>query len=135
MVHCHVSPKLIAIGHDTLRLTNCPLPLDFHQSIPYYTHMIVINDHSSIQFIMLNNFFQSIFTNCNNYVNSTACDSVHVDAMSGTASVLYKDGSMYSYKNVSRRAIIKFIHDDARSLGKFINNVLLTDRVQCVTVF
>ena len=84
---------------------------------------------------MFNRFFQSIFTQCNNYVNSTACDSVHVDVISGTASVLFKDGSMYSYKNVSRRAIIKFIHDDARSLGKFLNNVLLADRVQCVTVF
>ena len=73
---------------------------------------------------MFNKFFQSVFTNCDNYVNSTACDSVHVDALSGTASVLYKNGDVYSYNNVSRRAIIKFIMDDARSLGKFINNVL-----------
>ena len=40
-----------------------------------------------------------------------------------------------SYTNVSRRAIIKFIMDDARSLGKFVNNVLLSNRVQvCVCV-
>ena len=32
---------------------------------------------------MFSRFFQSIFTNCDNYVNSTACDSVHVDAISG----------------------------------------------------
>ena len=73
---------------------------------------------------MFNKFYQSVFTNCDNYVNSTACDSIHVDAMSGTASVLYKDGGIYNYTNVSRRAIIKFIMDDARSMGKFINNVL-----------
>ena len=73
---------------------------------------------------MFSKFFQSVFTNCNNYVNSTACDSIHVNAITGTASVLYKDGGIYTYTNVSRRAIIKFIMDDARSLGKFINNVL-----------
>lgn len=73
---------------------------------------------------MFSKFFQSVFTNCDNYVNSTACDSIHVDALTGTVSVLYKDGGIYNYTNVSRRAIIKFIMDDARSLGKFINNVL-----------
>ena len=84
---------------------------------------------------MLNNFFQSIFTQCSNYVNSTACDSIHLDAISGTVSVLYKDSSMYTYTNVSRRAIIKFIIDDARSMGKFINNVLKQQRVSAVSVF
>jgi len=78
---------------------------------------------------MLNRFFQSIFTVTDNYVASTAADSVHVDAITGTASVLYKDGSIYHYENVSRRAIIKFILDDARSLGKFINVVLKQSRV------
>ena len=77
------------------------------------------------------NFFQSIFTMTDNYVASTCADSVHVDAISGTASVLFNDGNIYRYTNVSRRAIIKFIIDDAKSLGKFINNVLLTDRVRC----
>ena len=84
---------------------------------------------------MFNNFYQSIFTNCDNYVNSTACDSIHVDAISGTASVMYKNGDIYSYTNVSRRDIIKFMIDKSKSLGKFVNNVLLTDRVKCVDVF
>ena len=79
--------------------------------------------------IMFNKFYQSLFTVTDNYVASTAADSVHVDAITGTASVLYKDGSIYRYTNVSRRAIIKFILDDARSLGKFINNVLKAERV------
>ena len=73
---------------------------------------------------MFSKFFQSVFTNCDNYVNSTACDSVYVDAINGTASVLYKNGDIYRYTNVSRRAIIKFIMDDARSLGKFVNTAL-----------
>lgn len=78
---------------------------------------------------MFNKFFQSIFTVTNNYVASTCADSVHVDAITGTASVLYKDGSIYRYSNVSRRAIVKFILDDARSLGKFVNVVLKQQRV------
>ena len=79
---------------------------------------------------MFNKFFQSVFTQCDNYINSTCADSVHVDAISGTASVLYKDGNIYHYTNVSRRAILKFILDDARSLGKFVNNVLKEQRVK-----
>ena len=78
---------------------------------------------------MFSRFYQSIFTQTDNYINSTACDSVHVDAITGTASVLYKDGSIYRYENVSRRAIIKFILDPARSLGKFVNVVLKQQRV------
>ena len=78
---------------------------------------------------MFNSFFQSIFTVTDNYVPSTCADSVHVDAITGTASVLYKDGSIYRYTNVSRRAIVKFILDPARSLGKFVNVVLKQQRV------
>ena len=89
---------------------------------------------------MFSKFFQSIFTNSNNYIASTACDSVHVDALTGTARVMFKDqGSIrpqiYDYKNVSRRAIMKFIADDARSMGKFVNNVLTQPRVQVSTIF
>ena len=84
---------------------------------------------------MFSEFYQSVFTNCDNYINSTAADTLHVDAITGTASVLYKDGSIYCYENVSRRAIIKFILDPARSLGKFINNVLKAERVDARYVF
>ena len=66
-------------------------------------------------------------------LNSTACDAIRVDAINGTANVLFTDGSMYRYTNVSRRAIVKFIMDDARSLGKFINNVLKAQRVNAST--
>ena len=66
-------------------------------------------------------------------INSTACDVLYVDALTGTAAVLYTDGSYYKYTNVSRRAIIKFLMDDARSLGKFINNVLKQQRVSAAS--
>ena len=66
-------------------------------------------------------------------INSTAADAIKVDALRGTACVLFTDGSYYKYTNVSRRAIMKFIMDDARSLGKFINNVLKTQRVNAAS--
>ena len=87
---------------------------------------------------MFNKFFQSIFTNSDNYIASTACDSIHVDVLTGTARVMFKDDNrpqIYEYTNVSRRAIMNFMRDDARSLGKFVNNVLTDKRVQVSTIF
>ena len=108
------------------------MPCSHHWYFMYQTiHSVRANAHHSI--IMFNKFFQSVFTNCDSYINSTACDSIHVDAMTGTASVLYKDGSVYRYTNVSRRAIAKFIMDPARSLGKFVNVVLKQPRVASTT--
>ena len=83
---------------------------------------------------MFNALFQSIFAGASNHINSTAANYVSVDALNGTARVMFKDGNIYEYTNVSRRAIVKFIHDDARSLGKFINNVLTQQRVACKSI-
>ena len=80
------------------------------------------------------NTFQSIFRFTDNYINSTCADMVHVDVVNGTATIMFKDGALYRYTNVSRRAIAKFIIDDARSLGKFINNVCLAQRAKCAAV-
>ena len=88
-------------------------------------------NNSIVYSFMFNNFYQSVFPHCGGYINSTACDCVFVDGMSGTATVHFTDGNVYHYTNVSRRAIIKFIIDDARSLGKFVNNVLMQSRVKC----
>ena len=82
---------------------------------------------------MFNAIFQSVFAMTNNHVNSTCADYVSVDAIKGTARVMFKDGSIYNYTNVSRRAIIKFMMDDARSLGKFVNNVLTQQRVSAMS--
>ena len=85
-------------------------------------------------FSLHGNTFQSIFPcTASNYVASTCADMVHVDAINGTAQVMFKDGSVYQYTNVSRRAIVLFINDKARSFGKFVNNVLSAQRVGVTT--
>ena len=71
---------------------------------------------STFSNLMHGAFFQSIFTNCDNYVSSTSVTSIHLDVITGTVAVLYNNDLMYRYTNVSRRAILKFILDDARSL-------------------
>ena len=87
---------------------------------------------STLSNLMHGAFFQSIFTNCDNYVSSTAITSVHLDVITGTVAVLYNNDLMYRYTNVSRRAILKFILDDARSLGRFVNTYCKADGVKCV---
>ena len=75
------------------------------------------------------NLFQSVFQYDNaEFVNSTCVDMLSVDVINGTATVCFTDGGLYKYTNVSRRAILKFIMDDARSLGKFVNCVLKQQR-------
>ena len=77
------------------------------------------------------NTFQSIFSMTDNFTNSTCIDMVHVDVINGRSTVMFTDGSRYEYTNVSRRAILMFINDKARSFGKFLNNVLMDSRVKC----
>ena len=64
-------------------------------------------------------------------INSTAVDQMYVNPLRGTVTVAFANGSgVYDYTNVSRRACLKFVIDDARSLGKFVNNVLKQSRVR-----
>ena len=67
-------------------------------------------------------------------INSTAVRSMLVNPLRGTASVCFHDHNMYVYTNVSRRACFKFVMDPARSLGKFVNNVLKADRVASYSI-
>ena len=62
-------------------------------------------------------------------LNSTVGEYINLAPLKRQVTVLYKNGSVYTYYNVSMRAILKFIMDDARSIGKFINNVLMQPRV------
>ena len=63
-------------------------------------------------------------------INSTAVDQMYVNPLRGKVTVAFADGTgVYDYTNVSRRACLKFVIDDARSLGKFVNNVLKDSRV------
>ena len=62
-------------------------------------------------------------------INSTCVEYMNIDALKGKVTVLYTDGGVYTYKNVSKRACLKFLLDKgARSMGKFVNNVLLEQR-------
>lgn len=62
--------------------------------------------------------------------NSSVTDGIGVDLLSGTASVLYTDGSVYDYTNVSRRAILNLMCNPNMSLGFWINaNLINADRV------
>ena len=61
--------------------------------------------------------------------SSSCADAITVDPINGTAAVLYKNGSVYSYKNVSRRAIVNFMINECASLGFFVNNILRDSRV------
>ena len=87
---------------------------------------------STLSSLMHGAYYQSIFSNCANYVSSTAITSVHLDVITGTVAVLYNNDLMYRYTNVSRRAILKFILDDARSLGRFVNTYCKADGVKCL---
>ena len=68
--------------------------------------------------------------------NSSCADGVAVDILSGTASVLYANGSVYNYTNVSRRAIANLLLNRNISLGFWINeNLVGTNRTQCTQTY
>ena len=56
--------------------------------------------------------------------NSTCADGVAVDLLTGTASVLFANGAVYNYTNVSRRAIANLLLNRNMSLGFWINDNL-----------
>lgn len=53
---------------------------------------------------------------------SDACQFVHVDLLRGVATVSFKNGHMYEYKNVSRRAIASLMANPNMSLGFWVNH-------------
>ena len=56
---------------------------------------------------------------------SAAAEFVHVDLLRGVAIVSFKNGNMYEYKNVSRRAIASLMANPNMSLGFWVNHNLL----------
>jgi len=60
--------------------------------------------------------------------NSSCCDGIAVDLLTGTASVLYTNGAVYDYTNVSRRAIANLILNPNMSLGFWINSNLVDSK-------
>ena len=81
----------------------------------------------------MTSFYQSINSNNDDFINSTCADIISVNPLTGTVAVIFKNGAVYGYTNVSRRAILMFMADKARSLGKFVNTVLTEQRVKCVS--
>ena len=76
-------------------------------------------------------FFQSMFTKTDNYLSSDIATGIHLDAIAGTANVMFlDDDTMYRYSNLSRDAIAEFITNDARSMDEFINTVLKSDKAK-----
>tara|TARA_Y100000361_G_C11131484_1_gene329252 strand:+ start:270 stop:518 length:249 start_codon:yes stop_codon:yes gene_type:complete len=57
--------------------------------------------------------------------SSSFIDRIFVDVIEGDCRVWYKNGTVYSYSNVSRRALFKVLNDTNVSLGFFVNQHLL----------
>lgn len=63
---------------------------------------------------------------------SSACvDRIKVDVIDGSCTVVYKDGSVYDYDNVSRRALFSLLNNENVSLGFFVNTHLLCIDSKC----
>ena len=66
---------------------------------------------------------------------SAAVQFVHVDLLLGKATVSFRNGHMYEYKNVSRRAIASLMANPNMSLGFWVNaNCVDTVRTSCKVV-
>ena len=60
------------------------------------------------------------------------CASITVDALRGTATVLYNNSNkVYRYFNVSRRAILNLVANPNMGVGFWINANLFAKRVEC----
>ncbi len=55
---------------------------------------------------------------------SNAVDCIHTDVIGGRCDVMFKNGSCYSYKNVSRRALLNLEFQPNISLGRWVNHNL-----------
>ena len=63
--------------------------------------------------------------------SSSAIKSLEVDALNSTAVCEFKNGRVYQYENVSKRAIINVLFNPDVSLGFWVNNNLVnTERAQ-----
>ena len=63
--------------------------------------------------------------------SSSCVDRILVDVINATCTVVYKNGSVYDYTNVSRRALFSLLNNESVSLGFFINTHLLYINSKC----
>ena len=67
------------------------------------------------------------------YRSSSAIKSLEVDALNSTAVCEFKNGRVYQYENVSKRAIINVLFNPDVSLGFWVNNNLVnTERTELI---
>jgi hypothetical protein len=57
--------------------------------------------------------------------SSSAISAIHCDVLNGLALVSYKNGNVYAYSNVSRRAMLNLKFNPNLSLGFWVNDNLL----------
>jgi hypothetical protein len=57
--------------------------------------------------------------------SSSAIAAIHCDVLNGLALVTYKNGNVYAYSNVSRRAMLNLKFNPNLSLGFWVNANLL----------
>ena len=62
---------------------------------------------------------------------SSAIQELFVYPIEGKCSVMYNNGHIYEYSNVSRRAIFSIIANDKQSIGKWVNHNCKTKGVAC----
>ena len=62
---------------------------------------------------------------------SSAIQELFVYPLEGKCSVMYNNGHIYEYSNVSRRAIFSIITNDKQSIGKWGNHNCKTKGVTC----
>ena len=70
-----------------------------------------------------------------NYRSSSVVSAIQVNPVSGHVIVNYKNGTIYSYENVNRLAIINLMMNDNISLGLWINQNLLSYDAGVVMTF
>ena len=122
------SQRLVESSYQLTEPQFWSLPLGSYDSLDvvfittlFYNHTHSFDSMSTLSNLLQGAFFQSIFQGCDNYVSSSSITSVHVDVITGTVAVLYNNDRMYRYENVSRKAILTFVLDKSRSLGRFVN--------------
>ena len=62
---------------------------------------------------------------------SSAIQELFVYPLEGKCSVMYNNGHIYEYSNVSRRAIFSILTNDKQSIGKWVNHNCKTKGVTC----
>ena len=78
--------------------------------------------------LMFNKFFNNQVVR---HGYSDCADRIVANVANATATVYYKNGSVYQYEGVSRRALINLIINDNISLGRWINDALLFVDSKC----